>query len=306
MSAISCTCESGVNGFGFIDCFGKPARVVGLGFQSLKSGSADNYLQAPVAQANWEGSLWNKTGSLRISVLNNVKEYTSERADAITETIDEIALYLKDGQKMISFSVLGAPYKLKEYVDSLRCGTNGFYGIGEGNQLLGRRRDLAKQLGLIPIQKGTITSKMVDATNTTFSKMIVTFMVDERFDDSEFVYMPSAEIEADLEYTNALIQADAVATVASATTISVEMKWSASGVVAAAGLEPLENFDTASFFELYNNDTSSAVTISSVTESPAGTYELTFAAQTTGDELILNAGTLAPFNFTEITGLTAL
>jgi len=304
---VSCSCTSGVGGFGLIDCFGKPSRIVGLGFQNLKSGGSDNYLLSPVSQANWEGSLWNKNGSLRISLLNNIKEYTSERADAITETIDEIALYLKDGQKMISFTVLGAPYKLKEYVDGLRCSTIGFYGISESGQLLGRRISTdSSSLGLIPIQKGTITTKMVDATNTTFSKMMVTFMVDERFDDSEFVYMPSDEVTADLQYTNAMIQADAEATVDYPTTITVTLSWAASGIVSGNGLEPLENFDTASFFLLYNNDTSSAVTISSVAESPAGTYELSFAAQTTGDDLTLNAGVLAPFNFTEITGLTAL
>lgn len=306
---VSCSCTSGVGGFGLIDCFGKPSRIVGLGFQNLKSGGSDNYLLSPVSQANWEGSLWNKNGSLRISLLNNIKEYTSERADAITETIDEIALYLKDGQKMISFTVLGAPYKLKEYVDGLRCSTIGFYGISESGQLLGRRISSdSSRLGLIPIQKGTITTKMVDATNTTFSKMMVTFMVDERFDDSEFVYMASDEITADLEYTNALIQADASAVVDNATRITTTLLWAASGRVSGSGtgLEPLENFNTASFFLLYNNDTSSAVTVSSVTEVSAGVYELTFAAQTAGNDLTLSAGVLAPFNFTEITGLTAL
>jgi hypothetical protein len=300
MSAISCTCESGVNGFGFIDCFGKPNRVVGLAFQSLKSGSADNYLLAPVSQANWEGSLWNKTASLRVSVLNNVKEYTSERADSVTETIDDIALILKKGQKIISFTVLGAPAKLAEYVDGLRCGNYGFYGIGEGNQLLGRRRVNTAQLGLIPIQKGTIDTKPIDGTNSTFSKMMVTFMIDERYSDSEFSYMPLDQIDADLDFTNAMIQADAVATVASATTISVEMKWAASGRVSADGLEPLENFDTASFFSLYNVTTSSTVAISLVSETSPGVYELTITAQTTADDLTLNAGVLAPFNFTEI------
>jgi hypothetical protein len=305
MSAISCTCESGVNGFGFIDCFGKPSRVVGLGFQSLKSGSADNYLQAPVSQSVWEGSLWNKTASLRISVLNNVKEYTSERADAVTETIDEIALYLKDGQKMISFTVLGAPYKLKEYVDGLRCGNYGFYGIGEGNQLLGRRRVSFDEMGLIPIQKGTITSKIVDATNTTFSKMMVTFMIDERYDDSEFVYMPPSEITADLEFTNAMIQANAAAAVVDATSIQINLTWAASGLVSVASVEALENFDTASFFDLYNNTTSSAVTISSILETNPGIYLLGFSAQTALDDLTLSAGALAPFNFADITGLVA-
>lgn len=307
MSAISCTCDTGVNGFGFIDCFGKPSRVVGVAFQQLKSGGAENYLNAPISQANWEGSLWNKTASLRISVLNDVKEYSSDRDDAITETIDDIDYYLKDGKKMISFTVIGAPYKLKAYVDGLRCGRNGVYFISESNQLLGRRIDNdTAAIGLIPIQKGTITSKMIDATVATFSKMMVTFQLDERYDDSEFVYVPSDKITADLQDTEPMIQAIATASVTASVTIEVTLLWAASGRVSDVDLEPLENFDVSSYFSLYNNDTSSTVAISAVSEGSAGVYTLTITAQTTGDSLTLSAGALAPFDFADVTGLVAL
>lgn len=307
MSAISCTCGSGVNGFGLIDCFGKPSRVVGLGFQQLKSGGVDNYLQIPVAQADWEGSLWDKDGSLRISVLNDIKEYASERDDAITETIDDIDYYLKDGKKMISFSVIGAPYKLKDFVDGLQCGRNGFYGISESNQLLGKRNDDNRaRINPIPIQKGTLYSKMIDATNSTFSKMMVTFQVDERFNDADFVYAPASEVTADLFYTEPMIQCNASATVDTSTTISVTLTWAASGVVSANGLEKVTDFDTASFFAIYNNTTAASVTVASIDETTPGTYELTFAAQTAGDDFTVSAGALAPFDFEDITGLVAL
>lgn len=300
MSAISCTCDTGVNGFGFIDCFGKPSRVVGVAFQQLKSGGVENYLQAPLSQANWEGSLWNKTASLRVSVLNDVKEYSSDRDDAITETIDDIDYYLKDGKKMISFTVIGAPYKLKAYVDGLRCGRNGVYFISESGQLLGRRRTNTAEIGLIPIQKGTITSKMIDATVSTFSKMMVTFQLDERYDDSEFVYVAGDEITADLQDTEPMIQAVATVPAISSTNIEVVLLWSASGQVSADGLEPLESFDVASYFSLYNNDTSSTVAISSVTEGAAGVYTLNFTAQTASDDMVLSAGALAPFDFADV------
>lgn len=307
MSATSCTCTSGPSGFGFIDKYGKPARTIGIGFQSLKSGGVENFMQVPLAQANWEGSLWNKDETLRISVLNNIKEYSSERDSAVTETIDEIDLILKDGKKVISFTILGAPYKLKAYVDSLRCGRNGFYGISECNQLLGRRRTNTDEIGLIPIQRGTISSTMVDGTSSTFGKMMVTFQIDERYNDAEFVYADSSEITADLDETEAMIQADATAVVSTATKVTVTMKWAASGRVSANGLEPLENFDASSYFYLYNNNTLAAITLTSVTETTAGVYELTWATGTTAaDDMTLSAGALAPFNFADITGLTAV
>lgn len=304
MSLESCTCGTGVDGFGFIDCYGKPSRVVGIGFQQLKSGSTENYILAPLSQSVWEGWLYNKDGSLRISVLNNLTEYTSERDDAITETIDDIDYYLKDGKKMVSFTVVGAPYKLKAFVEGLRCSKNGFYGLSESNQVLGRR-SATNTLHIlpIPIQKGTLTSKMIDATNATFSKMMVSFQLDERYDDSEFVYY-NAPADVDLLGTEALIQANASATVDSATAITVTLAWSLSGAVGAA-LEPLTNFDTASFFSLYNETTAASVTISGITESPAGSYELTFVAQTTADVLTLSPSATSPFTFDALT-LTAL
>ena len=306
MSTI-CSCDTGASGFGLIDCYGAPDRVVGLGFQQLKSGGGNNVLTAPISQASWESALWNKDGSLRISLLSDVKAYTSERDDAVTETIDTIDYFISEGKKMVSFQLIGTPAKLKQYVDSLRCQTIGFYGVSASGQLLGKRES-ADEIVPIPIQNQTIYSKIIDKTKETLAKMQVTFMIDERFDDADLVFIPSDQITADLLTTEALIEATATAGATTTTTTSMEIQldFSLSGQVSAAttsGLEPLQNFDVTTYFAIYNNTTLASVAVSGVTESSttAGLYTLTFTAQTTADVLEFSAPTASPFYFTPFT-----
>jgi len=303
-----CSCDTGVNGFGVIDCYGAPDRVIGLAFQSLKSGGVENTLTAPVAQADWETSLWSKDGEIRLSLLNDVKAYTSERDDAVTETIDTIDYFISEGKKMVSFQVIGSPYKLKEYVDSLRCQRSGFYGISASGQLLGRKKAAGSEDEIypIPVQQGTIYSKMIDKTKETLAKMQVTFQIDENFNDADLVYIPADEITADLFDTEAMIQATAVTSGTSTTTTTtqeIQLNFSLSGQISANGQEPLENFDTVTYFDIYNNTTVAAVVPSAVSESATtpGLYTLTFAAQTTADVLEFSASATAPFNFVAFT-----
>lgn len=306
MSTI-CSCDTGAGGFGLIDCYGSPDRVVGLGFVQLKTGGSDNVVTAPIAQADWEGLLWNKDGSQRVSLLSDVKAYTSERDDAVTETIDTIDYFISEGKKMVSFELIGTPAKLKSYVDSLRCQTIGFYGVSASGQLLGQRSS-ADEMKPIPVQNQTIYSKIIDKTKETLAKMRVTFMIDERFDDADLAFIPSSEVTADLLTTEALIEATATAgaSTTTTTTMEIQLDFSLSGQVSGTapnGLEPLTNFDSTSYFAIYNNTTLASVAVSGVTESSTtdGLYTLTFTAQTTADVLEFSAPAASPFYFTPFT-----
>ena len=99
--SLLCSCDTGANGFGLIDCYGEPDRVVAYGFQQLKDGATENYLSATLLQAGWDGALYNKNGAVRISVLRNAKQVTDEREDPVTETIDTVDYIIRDGKRMI-------------------------------------------------------------------------------------------------------------------------------------------------------------------------------------------------------------
>ncbi len=302
-----CACDSGTPGFGVIDCFGKPDRPVGIGFMPLKSGGALNVITAPLNQAAWEALLYTKDATQRLSLLNDVKAYTSERDDAVTETIDTIDYYISEGKKMVSFEMIGVPAKLKAYVDSLRCGKNGFVAPTASGQLLGMRRAIgADELFPIPIIAQTVTSKIIDKTKETLAKMMIMFQIAESVNDADIVYIPADEITADLVDTGAMIQTIATTTGTSTTTSTtqeVQLDFSMSGVISANGMEAYEGISTATYFEIYNQNTLATVLVSGVSESAVtpGLYTLTFAAQTTPDVLEFSASNTAPFDFVAFT-----
>ena len=303
-----CVCADGTSGFGVIDCFGKIDRVVSAGFRDQKSSGVENVITAPVSQSDWEALLYNKDATQRLSLLGDVKAYTSERDDSVTETIDTIDYFISKGKKMVSFELLGNPLKIMSYIDSLRCKNVTFIGVTASNQLLGRKKSTGSpdELFGIPVQTGTIDTKEIEKTKETLAKIRVTFQIDESFNDSDKVFIPSTEITADLFDTEAMIQATAVTSGTSttlATTQEIQLNFSLSGQISANGQEPLEAYNASLNWEAYNNTTLAAVVISSVSESSttAGLYTLTFAAQTTADVIKFSASSVAPFNFTAFT-----
>ena len=304
-----CACDTGVNGFGVIDCYGKPDRNVGLAFQSLKSGGSLNNISAPVNQGDWEALLYTKDATQRLSLLNDVKTYTSERDDAVTETIDTIDYYISEGKKMVSFELIGVPVKLKAFIESLRCQKSGFYGVTASGQLLGIKRSIGSEDELFPIsiQSGTITAKVIDKTKETLGKMMVTFQIDENVNDADIVFIPSTEITADLIDTESMIQATATTsgtTTTLATTQEVQLNFSLSGVISGTGSEPLEGFTNTANFEIYNETTLATVAVNGVSESSTvpGLYTISWVTpQTTSDLITFSASNAAPFNFAAFT-----
>lgn len=304
--SLLCSCDTGANGFGLIDCYGEPDRVVAYGFQQLKDGGTENYLSAPLLQAAWDGALYNKNGAVRISVLRNAKQVTDEREDPVTETIDTVDYIIRDGKRMITFTVVGVPSKIIAYINSLRCQNIGFYGISAANQLLGRNKEtIADALHPIPIEKGTIYAKEMPKTTDAFQKVQVTFQVAENYDDSQNAFFPSSVVDADLLDTPAMIQANVTSTgtaTTTATTQVINLSFALSGQV---GLnEPLENFGAVTGnIDIYNETTSAVVATAGFTESATtpGEYTITFLAQTTADVMRFSAGATAPFNFVSFT-----
>lgn len=304
--SLLCSCDTGANGFGLIDCFSQPDRVVAYGFQQLKDGGSENYLTAPLSQAGWNGALYNKSGAVRISLLRNAKMVTDEREDPVTETIDTTDLIIRDGKRIISFSVVGVPSKIIAYINSLRCQNIGFYGVSAANQLLGRNKEtIADALHPIPVEKGTIYAKEMPKTTDTFQKVMISFQVAENYDDSQNAFIPSDKVAADLLDTPAMIQANAVTSgtaTTTATTQEIQLNFALSGQVGET--EPLENFGgVTANIEIYNENTFASVTPSGFAESSTtpGLYTVTFPAQTTADVLRFSAGALAPFNFVPFT-----
>lgn len=298
-----CNCNDGVLGFGTATCVGLASRAVGFGFQKTKSaGVYNDFSSTPLTQALWEAALWSTDQDERLSVLRNVKTVVDERADPDFEELDGVSYVVAEGQRYISFEVIGAPSKLKTIVEGLRCGEYSFYMITADEQLAGWNYTEDGALRGIPVEKGTLYTKIIPATRTTKTKLMVKFMVAESFDDGDMGYIPANEVTADLLGTNSQVEVNTdQAGVASATTITLDLDYYANDSLIPQDYVGADSTD----FVLYNVTTDAAVAVA-VTEPTDGSYVLTFVAQTTSDALELRDANGSPISFTTVTGLIAL
>jgi hypothetical protein len=295
-----CSCDTGVTAFGLTDCYGKPDYPVGFGFTYLKSDGVNyNTISPTISQNTWEGLLWNDDPKQRLNVLKNVKEVVDERDDSEVESIDNIDYVIRDGKRMVTFSVIGAPSALKTAIEGIRCGNFGFFVLTASGQIGGWKPAFNSfSLRPIPIEKGTLQVKEIAPTKSTQKRTQVMFQVAESFDDGNYGFIPSEDISADLIGTNALLQGYTGAPTIAATKVTFSINWSLNGSTTPL---PLEGLDTTSYFRLYNQTTSAVVTVASVAEVSPGVYELGFTAQTALDVIRVERGLTAPFTFNDFT-----
>ena len=296
-----CNCNDGVLGFGTATCVGLASRAVGFGFRKNKSYGSYNAIDgsSDTTQAAWETFLFTSDADVRMNVLRNVKTVVDERADPDFEELDGVSYVVAEGQRYISFEVIGTPSKLKTIVEGLRCGEYGFTMITADNQLAGWK--VAEDLRGIPVEKGTLYTKIIPATRTTKTKLMVKFMVAESFDDGDMGYIPADMISADLLGTNPQVEAIVEAGIATATTATVTVDYYANDSTTPQDYVGADVGD----FTLYNVTTDLAVTVT-VTEPTDGNYVLTFVAQTAADVLELRDKNASPITFTTVDGLIAV
>jgi hypothetical protein len=289
--AANCTCDTGVFPFGFLGCDPKAARPVGLAIGLMKSNATTfNTLASPMNQATWEGLVWSTNEKTRLNILNKLTMFVDERADQNVQTIDQIDYTISEGSRVVTFTMVGAPDKIKRYVDGLNCDNYGFGIITENAELGGwKYSETASNLKLIPIQKGTVKTKVMQPTLEAVAMVQISFVVDRSFNDADYGFIAASNVTADVLGTNGMINTITTGgTMTVNTTVPVSLAYPLSATV---GSRPLEGVTTIAWWRVYNNDTTSAVTITAIDEPTPGNYELTIAAQTAGDILVVSNGT---------------
>jgi hypothetical protein len=230
-----------------------------------------------------------------LNILNKLTEFVDERADQNVETIDQIDYIVSEGARVVTFTMVGAPDKIKRYVDGLNCDNYGFGVITENGELGGwKYSETASNLKLIPIQKGTVKTKVMQPTLEAKARVMVSFTVDRSFNDADYGFINATNVTADVLGTNGMINTITTGgTMTVATIVPVSLAYPLSAEV---GSRPLEGVDTIAWWRVYNNDTAAAVTITAIAEPTPGNYELTITAQTAGDVLtVSNGATASPY-----------
>lgn len=213
-------------------------------------------------------------------VSDEINTVTDERADKITQSIDNIDFNTDEGARVFTaFMNQGytslSKYKKGECVQNLAV-----YIVDSANKLLGEVSADGLSLYPIAIQNGTYSVKPVPATVSTISQNQIKFTFSQLVNDGN---LRSLTAEADI--LNAAGLLDVNASVSSITT---------TGFVAVLTTDYGQFGNNSSvtgwdetFFDLYNVTQAATIVITSVTEQPNGTYTFVIPAATSADVLTL-------------------
>lgn len=226
-----------------------------------------------------------------------IKNITSEKADSVFEEMEDASkFFIRQGIR----SFLGLmPKQSPTYLGKLegfRCRQIGIYIIDKDGNLIGSFTETGK-LFPIRVDEASWNPVLVFGTDTTVQKISLgfDFHVDEN--DSDLRMITATDISpVNLNAISGLLDVNAEISNESTTGFTAALTLDYGSIINPLSVKGWVIGD----FSLYNEDDALAVTILTVTESPAGTYAFTFAAQGSGETLTLSA-TKTGYEFADAT-----
>ena len=164
-----------------------------------------------------------------------------------------------------------------------RCVEFGVYIIDVNGNLIGSK--VGTDLYPIPVDNDSWNPVFNFATDSTVQKIVLSFDLDRLFEESTMYQISSVEGGVDFTTLKGLIDVNLTSSACgqTASTLSATLDYgTAVNAIKAEGL-----INTADW-GIYNNTTTSSVAVSTVTESPAGTYAIGYASQSVSDELVIS------------------
>ncbi len=217
----------------------------------------------------------------------DLRAVTDVRAEPNTQSFDggQNNIITSEGLRVINATVIDANAKYKKNLDKLACNQLAYFMIDECGALGG---ETAKSDETIlephPIAKKTFYVNLTRAQGTDGQTLLIQWEVDQISQDANECIAPAGSVETDLLEVNGLLNLIATVSSISITGFTVALALEYGGFASKKAVSGL----VAADFTIFNLTTDSAVVISTFTEtSTAGTYDVTFAAQTAADVLEL-------------------
>lgn len=243
-------------------------------------------MQALVDQAN-ESKRWYP--------IPEVKNVEAVRAENIVESFnDGSQVFIQQGSKTVTAIIVekNAPARLLKALNSFRNIEFGIYVLDKDNNLVGMR-NTDGYLDPIRIDASSWSPRFMDSTDTTAQKIMLNFNWHVNEKDENLDMIASTEFAAGTSIIDLEGLVDIYATVSNISTTGARIYLYAKfgtqtnpfedeGRVAADFISS----DTLATSKIYNQTDAADVSITGVTESSPGVYDLTWAAQTSADVLI--------------------
>ena len=267
----------------FLDYFKDDGTVNGIDLTALTGGI--------FTQTDLDALTQNLDPNLRWYASPLIKQVVNERGDNITEDFDDgSTIFIQKGARTFTGIVTKGDPKFSGAIESMRCSTLGVFYIDKTGNLIGKQtRD--GFLDPILLENETIDGNYVMPTDTTGSKVGISFGVSTSEDDTDMIMLTADTITADLLGARGLVDAINTSTTTQSTTelfFHLDTPYGgATSRIAASGLVLAD-------FTFTNLTTALAVVPSGVVENPAdsGNYEATYAAQTASDVMEVKSAVL--------------
>lgn len=205
------------------------------------------------------------------------------RADPVTESFnDGSSVVTQQGVRtFVGWLVNFSPVYLKA-LGSLRCQTFGVFMVDPCGNIIGKITQSGNALRPVKVNNGSWEPRYVKGTPTVSAKIQLSFEFDQTENDKNLRLIPATEIGINMLDVEGLLPLKVEnVTDTSATTLTFDLLVDYDQFLNGTK-EPVVAWELADF-SIRNKTTNSVVTITSVTESPEGTYVFVISPQTLGD-----------------------
>lgn len=288
--ATSCSCNLGLSNTGKPNC--QPVQDVASGVILVpyydSTGAINEYdLSTTTFNSAFFTARINDTdSSKRWFPVQDVDNIEDLRAEAEYETLASGRKYfIKDGVRTFSGVMPNVSPLFKKKLDSAACVKLGALIVDKQGNLIGNTEDKEGYLRPIRIQDGSFYAGFIKTSYTEVQKVSMSWDWGFNENDGCLGMILKSEMTASVLELQGLIDivGEAASTI-STTGFTMDMNTEYGTALNPDKVKGLVLAD----FALYNITTTSSVSLSSVVESPSGTYTFAFPAQTSADVLRLS------------------
>lgn len=301
--AIDCTCNNTLRNLGSPDC--PPVFQIAKKFMFVprfgSNGSVNKILKTDLAVL----------ANLPLEAANPLDRYfPTAEVENVEDLRDEPvrqefnsgkSIVVRDGFRTnTAFIPLGSTQELGAY-KSYGCAEFGAFVVdGGGNVIYYEDPSDPDYAYPILVDSDTYHAMLVKATDAEVQMVMLSWQWRQSQKDQNLRFIEATELDYDVEDLNGLFDADAVFSNISVTgftmTITTQFGVPVQNLVAA----DFESWDTGTPDAIYNVTQDADITPLTITESSAGVYDITFAAQTAADVLRVNLPIKAGIDFAAI------
>lgn len=233
--------------------------------------------------------------SVRWYPLPEVKNVTNERGDPNMETFDDNSkVFIEETVRAYTALMVGSdssPQMCGKINENRGLGWS-LYEIDKAGNLIGKIGSSSTKFCGRELEGDTLYAGFVASTDKTIQKLKLMFDISINEDDKNIRMIKANELSYDLSKLRGLINVTSVITNKSTTGFTAKLLTDGGTPINPVLVKGLAITDFVSSVggatsRLYNVTDAANVTITSISESPAGVYTFAFAAQTSADVLVL-------------------